>query len=816
MVLRLNIKKQVKKIKRSKILIILFIALAVRLLLAPFGTLELDFNTFIAWSQRLVGVGFGEFYKIWSDYLPGYLYVLWFLGWVQRTLPIPQALLFKLPAILSDVVTGFLIYVIVKRFKDKKWGLIASAVYLFNPAVLANSTLWGQVDSLTVLFALLTIWLVDKKLFASSLALALGTLVKPQVALVAPVVFFVMLRQKWQTGQMVKYVFFALLIFVSAFVPFSVGKSLLPFIFERITTTLNQYQYTSVNAFNFWGLFGFWKPEGRGILSAQVVGLAIAVFVSLLAALKLWKKKAKKYLLMAVVFISSFIFFTRMHERHLLPGFAFLAIASSLDPILWVSYIGFSTTYLANLYYSFSWITENFVSVFSPLFIKILILSNLGFLGLVFSRVVKTTKLSNYMLAMKKHIGDIKRWKKSPERKDKRKALPGSTARILLVVILSFSFLGRIAWLGSPKDEYFDEVYHAFTARRMLHGDPKAWEWWNTPPEGFAYEWTHPPLAKEGMILGMLIFGENAFGWRVPGAILGVGAVYLVYLIAKKLFKDEVIGLISSAVFALDGLPLVMSRIGMNDLYFLFFTLLAIYLYIKEKNFFSSLALGLAAASKWSTVWAIPIFGVAHFVLKRKFKISYTWFLILPPLVYLASYIPMFLTGHDFNTFIGVQKQMWWYHTRLSATHPFTSPWWSWPILLRPIWLYTSGVKNGFISNVYAMGNPLVFWAGLVLIGFCFFYFLVQRNKTLGLVVFSYVVFFVPWAVSPRIMFLYHYLPSIPFLAIATGYMLRKRPRLISVFLFFGFLVFIYFYPRWTGLAIPINLDNSYHWFSSW
>jgi len=63
-------------------------------------------------------------------------------------------------------------------------------------------------------------------------------------------------------------------------------------------------------------------------------------------------------------------------------------------------------------------------------------------------------------------------------------------------LILLLAFFTRFWRLGIPDTYHFDEVYHAFTAKEMLLGNSAAWEFWNTPPEGFAYEWTHPPLAK--------------------------------------------------------------------------------------------------------------------------------------------------------------------------------------------------------------------------------------------------------------------------------------------------------------------------------
>ncbi|KKR57029.1 MAG: glycosyl transferase family protein [Candidatus Woesebacteria bacterium GW2011_GWC2_40_30] len=120
------------------------------------------------------------------------------------------------------------------------------------------------------------------------------------------------------------------------------------------------------------------------------------------------------------------------------------------------------------------------------------------------------------------------------------------------------------------------------------------------------------------------------------------------------------------------------------------------------------------------------------------------------------------------------------------------------------------------VSRIYAMGNPFVFWFGIASVAVCAVYAYLEKNKKLGLVVFSYLVFFVPWAASPRIMFLYHYLPSIPFLAIATGYVLRRNPKLIFTYFLIVLLMFFYFYPHWTGLKIPLWLDRSYYWIASW
>lgn len=799
--------------RNKNIILILFFGLAIRLVLSFFGTLKLDQGTFIGWSDTLVKNGFSNFYKGWSDYLPGYLYVLWLLGKARGA--VPDVLLYKLPAILADLATGFLIYKIVGKLKNSKWGLIASALYIFNPAILVNSTLWGQVDSITSLLSILSIYFAPINFLLSSFFLAFGTLIKPQVAFIAVVVFLIMIKNKWKLKKISTYVFLSLTIFVLGFVPFAAGSNIFRFIFERLSISSGQYPYTSINAFNFWGIFGFWNKESS-VFPPMIAGTVLTLVILGFISFKVWRKKGWEYLSAGVIFLASFLFLSRIHERHLLPVFAPLIISASLIPDLLIPYIGLSLTYLANMYYSYTWITYDFKAVFSQGLIVVFILANLFLLGFTAWKLFRENgseiinKIKEMFHNFKKRPKDITLFK-FKETKLSKKVL-----NLLLAGVLLFSLATRMFELGSPRSEYFDEVYHAFTARQILHGNKMAWEWWNTPPEGFAYEWTHPPLAKLGMVLGMAIFGENAFGWRIVQALLGTGAVFLIYLISKDLFKDRLLSVIAAAVFSLDGLPLVMSRIGMNDTYMLFFMLLSLHFFIREKDFLSSIGFGLALSSKWSVIWVIPIFVILWLRRKTKFRLSLVWYVLIPPLIYLATYIPMFLTGHSLDIWWGMQKQMWWYHTRLKATHPYTSPWWSWPILIRPIYLYTSEEVGGMVSRIYAFGNPVVFWFGLVSVLLCSVYSFIERNKKLALVVFSYLIFFVPWAASPRIMFLYHYLPSIPFLAIATAYVLRRNPKLIIGFLIVSLLAFIYFYPHYIGLKIPLWLDASYYWFPSW
>ncbi len=379
----------------------------------------------------------------------------------------------------------------------------------------------------------------------------------------------------------------------------------------------------------------------------------------------------------------------------------------------------------------------------------------------------------------------------------------------IIILILIIATLTRLIRLDYPNKYVFDEVYHGFTAKEMSAGHREAWEWWNTPPPGVAYEWTHPPLAKEAMVASMYIFrSQDAWAYRLPGVILGIIAVYLIYLLGLQLFKNHSASLIAAFVFSLDGLNFVQSRTGMNDIYYVTFFLAALLLLLRKKYFFSALLLGLALSSKWAAVYGYLIFIPLLLLSKAYSRILF--FLIVPPVIYLISYLPFFLTGHNLNQFIELQQQMWWYHTGLKATHDYTSPWWSWPLNLYPVWYFVDYQKNN-IANIFASGNPAMFWLGTGAIFLTIWDVIKKRSFNLIIILLGFLAFWLPWALSPRIMFLYHFSPSVPFLSLALGYQLsnylnKTSHSFVVLSLILIVLGFILIFPFLTGIPIPKDL----------
>jgi predicted membrane-bound dolichyl-phosphate-mannose-protein mannosyltransferase len=146
----------------------------------------------------------------------------------------------------------------------------------------------------------------------------------------------------------------------------------------------------------------------------------------------------------------------------------------------------------------------------------------------------------------------------------------------------------------------FDEAHYIPAVRKVLRGEAANNE--------------HPPLSKALMMLGILIFGDNPYGWRTFITICGAASVYLVGLLAYELTKSLKASVIAAALFGFDIMSFNLSSIAMLDAPALAFSLLGAYLYLRKRRVLSGLAFGLALLSKLSTtfiLFAILLYDLA-------------------------------------------------------------------------------------------------------------------------------------------------------------------------------------------------------------
>lgn len=419
---------------------------------------------------------------------------------------------------------------------------------------------------------------------------------------------------------------------------------------------------------------------------------------------------------------------------------------------------------------------------------------------------------------------------------------------IILFGILLVALVIRLVNLGTPPEYYFDEVYHAVTAKAYAINNPAGYEWWHNAPEpGTAYEWLHPPIAKLFMAISWKFLGQTAWAWRFPGVIFGLGVIALTYWVSLLLIKNKKLSQLAAFFASVDGLLLAQSRVGMNDIYVTFFMLASVGAYIKSRAkseiylifdnpwiWLSGLCAGLAMSTKWSGVFTIGMIGTWELV--YWYQLGSNWLKRLPALIvifgllplatYVLSYGQFWLQGHSVEQFVELHNQIWWYQTHLEATHSYQSKAWEWPLVLRPVWLWVKYFDNDTIANIYNLANPLLAWLGLLsIITLLPSVRIFKESSTvnpLHVILGAYAWSWMPWLMSPRIMFFYHYTPAIPWLCIAFAYLLVENENLpfgkeVTIAgITLVTVAFIWLLPIWLGIPLRSDWWPWLFWLSSW
>jgi Gpi18-like mannosyltransferase/predicted membrane-bound dolichyl-phosphate-mannose-protein mannosyltransferase len=258
----------------------------------------------------------------------------------------------------------------------------------------------------------------------------------------------------------------------------------------------------------------------------------------------------------------------------------------------------------------------------------------------------------------------------------------------------------------------------------------------------------------------------------------------------------------------------------------------------------------LLADSKWNglfaigAVWAIVAAVGAQRWLRRPalfgnpfgapLDVVVAAVVVVGGVVYVASYIPYFALGHGFVDLIGMQQQMYHYHANLVATHPYSSQWWQWPLLDKPILYYanyTHVMTPGgecCTSTIRAIPNPLVWWSGLVSVPAVAWFAWRERNKGYALLVVAYLFQWLPWIRSPRLAFEYHFYPNLAIIILANAVVLqhiwnygRERGDVrgryaVAAYAVLVVAAFVYFFPLVSGWPITTDAFNARIWNPHW
>lgn len=389
---------------------------------------------------------------------------------------------------------------------------------------------------------------------------------------------------------------------------------------------------------------------------------------------------------------------------------------------------------------------------------------------------------------------------------------------------------------------YFDEIYHARTAYEYLHGLP-------------SYEDSHPPLGKIILSLGILIFGMNPFGWRIAGTVIGILMVPAIYIFARKVLKNRLLASLACILFTFDFMHFTQTRIATIDVYVTFFILLMyyfMYCYL-EKSFdnaplkkafiplgASGVCMGLAIASKWTGVYGALGLALVFFysLFSHRKDMAYVvktvlfclvFFVAVPLGIYLLSYLP-YVPDTEHGSFLANvwenQQFMLRYHSKLTDTHPYASPCYTWPVILRPIWYYSGVLGETLREGISAFGNPLVWWLGIPAFFFLLIWGLKKKDRPAGFLIVGYLSQYLPWFFISRPIFIYHYFPSVVFVALMNAYSLKLLKKYMRPKLFIGTVIgygaaviglFLLFYPVLAGQPVEADFVSRYlRWFPTW
>jgi len=436
-----------------------------------------------------------------------------------------------------------------------------------------------------------------------------------------------------------------------------------------------------------------------------------------------------------------------------------------------------------------------------------------------------------------------------------------------IIIILTLSLLTRFIFFGHPNETIFDEVHFG----KFISG-------YYTREYFFDI---HPPLGKLAIAGFAKLFDfkpEFAFtdiGDKYPdkqymilrflpslaGALLPV----VIYLLLIQVGLNPLASFLGGLLIVFENALLAQSRYILLDSFLLLFGFLSFLLYFKSKDQTSYPKLhlilfgffaGLAVSVKWTglSFLMLPLlFEFIQVIRTKSFKKVFT--VLIPPfliacLVYFVIFLahltllnksgqgdPFMSIGFQktlignryaddkatpsniFQKFTELNAEMYKANQRLTAEHPYSSPWYSWPLMTRPIYYWVNANER-----IYLIGNPIIWWASAVaLLVFVLSLLKNLKSKTINnlsiFLITGYVINILPFIGVKRVMFLYHYFTAYIFAIMILAWLInqRKNPKIIfGVLMTIIVLSFLFFSPLSYGLELSPKAYETRVWFNSW
>ena len=359
------------------------------------------------------------------------------------------------------------------------------------------------------------------------------------------------------------------------------------------------------------------------------------------------------------------------------------------------------------------------------------------------------------------------------------------TDTLIMCGLLAPALAMRFWHLARPAEMVFDERLIIPIARCLLHGSPCLG--------------MHPLLPQWSIVLSIAIFGDRPWSCRLPSAALGTILVGVTYLLGRRMLGSRLAATLSATFVLCDGLFLVDSRFALREIFYVTFaawSYLMLFRFAQTPSplwrrritlLWMALALGLGLSSKLLVPAVALVFVAAalagvmvHAAIRNHSPISellqqlggaLTLIGSVSALVYLVVSLPNYWLGSwggigdQFAYLIRVIR----FNAGLSSGHAYASPWWSWPLMLRPIVYWTKVPVTGMIARIEALGNPVIWWGALISIPIVAVQAIRLKCSTYAFIVIGYAIYVAMWIPIHRYLFVYEYMPALylAFMALA-------------------------------------------------
>jgi Gpi18-like mannosyltransferase/predicted membrane-bound dolichyl-phosphate-mannose-protein mannosyltransferase len=773
-------------------------------MLPLFPGFGVDVGSYESWALQIADVGPAHMYQAgyFLDYPPGYLYALWLAGAIAQLIGASGDLLrviVESPALVADFVVALLVFACVKRGgANRSVAYAAMLLVALNPVLLFDTVVWGQSDSVLAFTMLLSVVTLLESQYELCWGIAaISVLVKPQGLMLVPVLAFATpLEVRTWMRSALAFVFIGL----AGIAAFQIGHPW-HWILDLYTSTAAYYHETSVNAFNLLALLGGLRQQDTDTLAGISyfdLGMSLLVPLYLYVGWILWTARTPRRLMFAA-FIAIFGFFMlapRMHERYLCPALVFAAPLALESATMMVVFAIISLTGVFNLAYVLH--ALNTVVFLDARDGPAMLASALNLVALTLAVYYGLTALDGGQ-AKALAPGAILDWFTAAESAPLRE-LPADVAEapewsrvdtIVFATVMLAAVVTRFWHLGKPAEIVFDEVHFVGQARHYLHNE--------------TFLDPHPPLAKLIIAAGILLFGDHPWSWRAGNAVLGCVLVGVTYLLARRIAGSRLVAALASAFIVGDGLFLVDSRVAVIDIVYITFAAISYWLLFKFIQTpgvqprrrilpWLGVALGLCVGAKLyiPAVTFLLVMGFlayviandsslasAEFARARRRRIAGAVLLTgsIAGAAYLAVFTPHFALGWwgGIADLFHYYKDVIWYEKSVAeATHPYSSPWWSWPLMLRPVAYWQAFPKTGPVATIWGGGNPILWWGALTAVTVVALQAIERPSLSRSFLVIGYAGYLVIWVWIGRTLFLYHYMPSVYLGYIALAWLIAQ------------------------------------------